>query len=351
MPAILAAPVRLLAIASAVPPHLLPQHKVIDAARAILGPRFAQFERLIPAFRNGGIEERRSVVPLDWFTTPRGWRDRTEAYLSGASDLFRQAAGRALEMAGLTAPEVDVIVTISSTGIATPTLEAQVAREMGFRADAIRVPVFGLGCAGGASGLGIARDLAAARPGANVLLVAVETCTLLFRLDRLRKADIIATALFGDGAAALVLRAGEARDDGRPEIGTGRQHMWPDTLDIMGWSVEENGLGVIFDRSIPDFATRELRPALDALIPGHAPQRYVCHPGGAKVLVALEQALDLPEGALDAERAVLARTGNMSAPTVLFVLEQVLASDQRGDLLVLALGPGFTLSAVPILVP
>ena len=161
MPAILAAPVRLLAIASAVPPHLLPQHKVIDAARAILGPRFAQFERLIPAFRNGGIEERRSVVPLDWFTTPRGWRGRTEAYLSGASDLFRQAAGRALEMAGLTAPEVDVIVTISSTGIATPTLEAQVAREMGFRADAIRVPVFGLGCAGGASGLGIARDLAA----------------------------------------------------------------------------------------------------------------------------------------------------------------------------------------------
>jgi len=120
---------------------------------------------------------------------------------------------------------------------------------------------------------------------------------------------------------------------------------------LRGWSVEENGLGVIFDRSIPDFATRELRPALDALIPGHAPQRYVCHPGGAKVLVALEQALDLPEGALDAERAVLARTGNMSAPTVLFVLEQVLASDQRGYLLVLALGPGFTLAAVPILVP
>ena len=339
-------PVRLLGIASALPPHPLPQGTVIEAARSILGPRFAQFERLAPAFQNGGIDERRSVVPLEWFTAAHGWEERTAAFVDGASDLFQEAATRALDAAGLTAAEVDVIVTICSTGIATPTLEARVAGRMGFRNDVIRVPVFGLGCAGGASGLGIARDLAAARPGVTVLLVAVEACTLLFRLDRLTKADIIATALFGDGAAALVLRAVD--DDTRPEVGAGYQHMWPDSLNIMGWSVEETGLGVIFDRSIPDFATRELRPALDALVPGHAPDRYVCHPGGAKVLVALEHALNLQDGALDAERRVLARAGNMSAPTVLFVLEEVLAQKQRGDLLVLALGPGFTLSAVPV---
>ena len=201
-------PVRLLAVASALPRHPLPQRQVVAAARDILGPRFAQFERLVPAFENGGIEERRSVVPLDWFTTPHGWVDRTEAHVEGATALFRDAAQRALDRAGLEARDIDAIVTVSSTGIATPTLEARVAAGMGFRSDAMRVPVFGLGCAGGASGLAIARDLAAARPGTNVLLVAVETCTLLFRLDRLSKADIIATALFGDGAAALVLRAG-----------------------------------------------------------------------------------------------------------------------------------------------
>lgn len=232
----------------------------------------------------------------------------------------------------------------------TPTLEALTARDMGFRADAMRVPVFGLGCAGGVSGLSIAADLATARPGAVVLMVAVETCTVLFRLDRLAKADIIATALFGDGAAAVVLRAGNAADDARPRIGRGRQHMWPDTLGIMGWTVEENGLGVVFDRSIPSFAEAELRTALDGLVPDHPVDRHVCHPGGAKVITALETTLSLPEGSLDVERRVLAQNGNMSAPTVLFVLEQVLRAGTRGSLLAMALGPGFTLSVLPITV-
>lgn len=341
-------PVRLLGLASALPPHVLRQDEVLAEARAVLGPRFQQFERLSPAFLNAGIDRRHSVVALDWFREPHGWLDRTEAYVAGASDMFCSAAASALDRAGLRADQIDVIVTVSSTGVATPTLEARVAQRMGFRGDVMRVPVFGLGCAGGVSGLALARDLAAARPGAHVLVVAVETCTLLFRLDRLTKADIIATALFGDGGAAAVLRAGDPRDATRPEIGPGRQHMWPETLGIMGWTVEETGLGVVFDRSIPVFAEAELRPALDALVPGHAPDRYVCHPGGAKVITALEQALDLPEGRLDAERAVLAEAGNMSAPTVLFVLERVLAQGQTGDLLALALGPGFTLSALPI---
>ncbi|HRO15951.1 MAG TPA: type III polyketide synthase, partial [Paracoccus sp. (in: a-proteobacteria)] len=204
--------VHLLGLATALPPHVLTQAEVVDRARAILAPRFPQFDRLLPAFDNAGIEKRHSVVPMDWFPAPRGWVDRTEAYVAGASDLFRAAAGRALDRAGLAAADVDVIVTVSSTGIATPTLEARTALQMGFRPDVMRVPVFGLGCAGGVSGLALAHDLAAARPGAVVLMVAVETCTLLFRMDRLQKADIIATALFGDGAAAAVLRAG-GRDD------------------------------------------------------------------------------------------------------------------------------------------
>ena len=341
---------RLLSIATAVPPHPMHQDDILRESRALLQSRFAQFDRLAPAFRNAGIDWRHSVVPLDWFRQPHGWVDRTAAFAAGAADLFRRAAGAALDQAGLRADQVDVIVTVCSTGIVTPTLEALVARDMGFRADVTRVPIFGLGCAGGVSGLSVAADLAAARPGAVVLLVAVETCTLLFRLDRLAKADIIATALFGDGAAAVVLRAGVDADGGSPVIGRGLQHMWPDTLGIMGWTVEETGLGVIFDRSIPDFAEAELRAALDSLAPDRDVDRYVCHPGGAKVITALEATLDLAAGTLDVERRVLAQNGNMSAPTVLFVLAAVLRNSPPPKLMAMALGPGFTLSVLPIMV-
>lgn len=340
-------PPRLLSIATAVPPEVLVQQDILDEARSLLQERFSQFDRLAPAFLNAGIDTRHSVVPLDWFRHPHGWGDRTAAYAAGATALFREAAGKALDRAGLHAGQVDVVVTVSSTGIVTPTLEALAAKAMGFRPDVMRVPVFGLGCAGGVSGLAIARDLAVARPGAVVLLVAVETCTVLFRLDRLTKADIIATALFGDGAAAVVMRAGRGEDAG-PELGRGRQHMWPDTLGIMGWTVEETGLGVVFDRSIPAFAETELRAAMDAVAPDGRVDRHVCHPGGAKVVAALETTLDLPEGSLDIERRILARYGNMSAPTVLFVLEAALRSGLRGRLMTLALGPGFTLSALPV---
>lgn len=339
---------RLLSIATAVPPNVLHQDDILTESRALLEDRFPQFDRLAPAFSNAGIDRRHSVVPLDWFRHTHGWVDRTQAFADGATLLFRNAAGRALDQAGLRADQVDIVVTVSSTGIVTPTLEALVATQMGFRSDVMRVPVFGLGCAGGVSGLSIAADLSVARPGAVVLMVAVETCTVLFRLDRLAKADIIATALFGDGAAAIVLRSGQADDAARPAIGQGRQHMWPDTLGIMGWTVEETGLGVIFDRSIPAFAEAELRGALDNLMPDRRVDRHVCHPGGAKVITALETSLSLAPGALDVERQVLAQNGNMSAPTVLFVLEQALREGAAGSLLAMALGPGFTLSVLPI---
>lgn len=340
----------LLSIATAVPPHAMDQDDILQEARHLLQSRFSQFERLAPAFRNAGISRRHSVVPLDWFRRPHGWVDRTAAFAAGAAALFRNASSKALDLAELRADQVDIVVTICSTGIVTPTLDALVAQEVGFRADVMRVPVFGLGCAGGVSGLSIAADLARARPGAVALLVAVETCTVLFRLDRLAKADIIATALFGDGAAAAVLRGGVPADEERPRVGRGRQHTWPDTLGIMGWTIEETGLGVVFDRSIPEFAEAELRATLDRLAPDRIVDRYVCHPGGAKVIAALEATLDLAPESLDVERQILAGNGNMSAPTVLFVLEEVLRKDSPRHLMAVALGPGFTLSVLPITV-
>jgi alkylresorcinol/alkylpyrone synthase len=174
------------------------------------GTRYSDFKRLARVFESSGIRRRYAVRPLEWYLEPLGWPERNAAYLEGACQLFVDAATKALRDAGITAAEVDTVVTISSTGIATPSLDARVASRIGFRADVERVPVFGLGCAGGVSGFSIASRLAQSRPGTFVLLVAVELCTVAFRLDELTKANIVATALFGDGAAACVLRAGEA---------------------------------------------------------------------------------------------------------------------------------------------
>ncbi len=175
----------------------------------MLADRYPEFETLASLFANTGIRNRYGVKPIEWYLERRNWPERTQAFLEGAEALFVEVARKALARADLTAADIDTVVTVCSTGIATPTLEARVAREMGFRADVSRVPVFGLGCAGGVSGLSIASRLAEARPGTNVLLVTLELCTLAVRHDELTKANIVAASLFGDGAAAVVLRAGD----------------------------------------------------------------------------------------------------------------------------------------------
>lgn len=343
-------PIGLIGLATASPPHELAQAEVVDVARTVFQDRFPAFERMAPVFMNAGVRTRQVVMPLEWYLEPRGWPERTAAYLATATELFVQAAQAALAEAALTGPEVDVIVTCSSTGIATPSLEARAMERMGFRPDAARVPVFGLGCAGGATGLALASRLAAAQPGAVVLFVTVELCSLAFRMDQPSKADIVATALFGDGAAACVLRAGEG---GLAQVTGFAEHTWPDTLGIMGWRVDPTGLGVIFDRAIPPFARQHLRPAVDEMLAAqdlvaNDVDRFLCHPGGVKVIEALESSLDLGQGALDHERAVLADHGNMSAPTVLFVLDRARSAGLPRRSVLTALGPGFTASTVTL---
>lgn len=343
--------VRLLSLATAVPPHRLEQSDAVAMAREVFSGRFRTFDRMAPVFENAGIVTRHTVQPPEWYLSRTlGWPERMTAYLAGAEKLFVEAATRALDAAGVAAGGIDTIVTVSSTGIATPSLEARVASRLGFRADVERVPVFGLGCAGGVSGLAIASRLAAARPGATVLMVAVEICTVAFRGDQPTKASIVASALFGDGAAACVLRAGE---QGLATIEGSGQHLWPDTLDIMGWSVDDGGLGVIFDRAIPPFVETEVRAAVEGILGriGIAPRsvdRFACHPGGAKVITALESALGLGQGTLDHERAVLADHGNMSAPTVFFVMDRVVRAGLPRRTVMTALGPGFSCAALSL---
>ena len=344
------ASVALMSLATAAPPNVLAQTDALDIARSLFAGRFDEFERMSAVFANTGIRERRLAQPLDWYFHPQGWPERTAAYLEAAEALFVEGASAALERAGIGAAEIDTIVTVSSTGIATPSLEARVMGRMGFRSDVERVPVFGLGCAGGVSGLTVAARLASARPGSTVLFVTIELCSLAFRLDELTKANIVATALFGDGGAACVLRAGE---EGDWRVEGGGQHTWPDTLDIMGWNVDPSGFGVIFAQAIPPFVRRRMGGAADGILErmGLGRQdigRFVCHPGGAKVIQALEGALGLDQGSLDVEREVLADYGNMSAPTVLFVLERVLERPPQGRLFLSALGPGFTASGLAL---
>ncbi len=339
-------------LATALPPYSLSQSEVRERASVIFGEKYPQFERLAKTFDTAGIDNRYSVVPIDWFSQDHGWSDRNAAFISGAKAMFIDAAQRALDDANWQGAEVDCVVTVCSTGIATPSLEAMAFSEMGFRDDIMRVPIFGLGCAGGVSGLATAQSIAAGRPEAKVLLVVVETCSLSFRADRLQKADIIATVLFGDGSAAACISSAAPASGNVVSLGQGHQQMWPDTLDIMGWDVDETGFGVVFDRSIPSFVTEEFAAATQGALKSanlnHAQiERYVCHPGGAKVVDAIEGALHLDQGSLDAERDTLRAAGNMSAPTVMFVMKSVIDAGKTGQMMACALGPGFTASFLP----
>jgi alkylresorcinol/alkylpyrone synthase len=326
------------------------QDVAIETARTLLAGSFRDFERMTSVFANAGIAQRQLARPVEWYLTPRDFTERTAVYLEVALDLFVEAAQSALAEAGLEAEAIDTIVTVSSTGIATPSLEARAMARMGFRSDVARVPVFGLGCAGGVSGLGLAAKLARAAPGSTVLLVAVELCSLALRTDDVGKADVIATALFGDGAAACVVTSG---DEGFVQLCGSAEKTWPGTLDIMGWEMEPRGMGVVLNQAIPAFARRHMHEAMTQLLEPQGFQigdvdRFIVHPGGAKVVDAMETALALGQGSLDHEREVLRLHGNMSAPTALFVLDRARNAGLPPLSVLTALGPGFTASTLTL---
>ncbi len=341
---------RLLSVATVTPDHVIDQDEAAARTAAMFGGKVFRSNDILTLFTNTGIRTRCAVRPMDWYGQSRPWEERNAVYLEEAERLWLQAASMALERANIAAGEIGAVVTVSPTGVATPSLDARAGPKLGLSPQALRTPVFGLGCAGGVSGLSLAARLAEARPGKAVLLVVVELCTLSVRPEESTKTNVVATALFADGAAAAVLRTGEG--DGR-RIGAVGEHTWPDTLDIMGWRVDPAGLGVVLDANLPAFVQRRFAEASTAFLNGAGlsgadVSRFVCHPGGAKVLPALEASLGIATGALDHERAVLAEFGNMSAPTVFFVLERVLNAGAPGRLVAAALGPGFTASFVEI---
>ena len=335
---------RLLSLATAVPPYALGQSDVSLRAKHLFAESaVADLDRLMPVFANAGIDRRYSSVPLDWYEEEHGWPERNNLYLESSVALLEQVARDAMNLANVAAAEIDTIVVVSTTGIATPSLDAMVMGRLGLRRDVHRLPIFGLGCAGGVLGLARAADMARLAPKSRVLFLVVELCALSFRKNDISKSNIVATALFGDGAAAAVVSC----DGDGPTIGAAGEHTWPDSLDIMGWDVTADGLKALFSRDIPKLVRTEMREVASRFLAKHDRclgdiDHFVCHPGGAKVLTAFEQAFDLTPESLSHGRGVLRDYGNMSAATVLFVLERTLGAGARGRLMLTALGPGFS---------
>ncbi|HVL48507.1 MAG TPA: 3-oxoacyl-[acyl-carrier-protein] synthase III C-terminal domain-containing protein [Candidatus Thermoplasmatota archaeon] len=342
------------AVAHAVPPTRLSQRRAKAVAESLFAERGAG-DRLLDVFDNGRIRERALAMPLEWYFEDHGHADRAKAYADVGLALAAEATARALGRARLSPEDLGGILFVSTTGFATPSLDARLAERLGFRRDAVRLPVWGLGCAGGVAGLNRAADLARARPDERFLLVALELCSLAFDLPSLfsaagneGRADVdrkhlVAASLFADGCAAVVV-AGDASGARGPRHAGGASHLFPATERVMGWDVTDRTLDVVISPEIPAIVQREMAALVEGLARGRTIHHWLLHPGGAKVLDAYATSLGLDDKALRHASDVLAAHGNMSSPTVLFALERALAegSPAPGErALLAALGPGF----------
>lgn len=347
---------RIVSVGTAVPEHEVDQREAQEFARGLFREAFVDIDRLLTIFDHAAIERRRFSQPRSWFERDHSFSERNGAYVDAACRLGEEAIRRCLSGAGLSPQEVDHFIFVSSTGLSTPSIDAHLVNRLGMNPHVKRTPLWGLGCAGGAAGLARAFEVARAFPERRVLLLALELCGLTFRRNDLSKSNLVATSLFADGAAA-VLVAGEkagVKTEG-PRILDAASMTWPQSLDVMGWEVVDDGLKVIFSKDIPSIVRRQVRPVVEQflrrweLTPDRV-ERYIAHPGGAKVLTAYEEALSLEETALTHARSVLRTHGNMSSATVLFVLEQEMREKPPAGTygLITALGPGFSLELMLI---
>ena len=309
----------------------------------------AALRTALNVFETSGVKSRHLALSLDEYPTLETFARRNARYVERARELNLEVSQRVLARAGLTSGDVTHVVLVSSTGVVTPSLDAHLINDLPLPSHVRRMPLWGLGCGGGGAGLGLAGELARTSPDAVVLLVVIELCSLAFVPRDRTKRNLIATALFGDGVAAAVV-AGSGHG---PELGVHRTTTWPGTLDMMGWEVTEGGLELVLSRSLPAFVRERMGPVMDDLraaagwLPHESPAFAAVHPGGPKVLDALAESTGLPDALLDPARRVLSRHGNMSAPTFLYVLEEILREQPEPTApgFYSVLGPGFTCDA------
>ena len=343
---------RLISVATAVPEFEITQDRVLAVLAQARGEELPS--RLAAVLGNSGIDQRYIACEPDYYLKPRSWTDRANIYERTGTHLAQKVVEQALDKSGLNAADIDAILFVSTTGTMTPSIPSQLIATMGFQTSTQTIPIFGYGCAGGVLGLRLANDLAAANGGQNVLLLSLELCSLAYDYSQFDKKNMIATALFADGCAAAIL-SGRSELSGRPSFRAFSQKTWPGTRDMMGWEIGETGFDLVLARDIPRFVQRDFVPFCDQFLDGQGLNKSdlgepACHPGGGRVVDALEEYFQPEISTIPATRDILKHYGNMSSPTVLFVLDRLLQNPVSKPILLTALGPGFT-AALGILEP
>jgi alkylresorcinol/alkylpyrone synthase len=348
----------IISVGTALPPYLLTQKEVKQFAHNIYGEAFADIDRLMGVFDNAEIEGRHFCAPLDWFASSKSFEEKNDLYIENAVVLSAEAIETCLGNGGLRHEDIDYLLFVSTTGISTPSIDARLIQQLPFRRDIKRLPIWGLGCAGGASSLSRAMEIARAVPSARVLVVITELCGLTFMRNDLTKSALIASSLFADGSAAVVATGHEVPVPAghlHPHLLASYTNTLDDSLDVMGWDIGNDGFRVMISRDIPTIVRTFMRESIEIFL---AEQRltiddisyFIAHPGGAKVLEAYAESLDIPAEKLAHTRNILHNCGNMSACSVIFVLERFIdeIASRNGTAvpgtygLLCALGPGFS---------
>ena len=345
-----------LSVGTALPDHVHTQQELIAAFERVWATTHHNIARVRQFHEAVQVGQRHLALPLDRYETLSGFGEANDAFLDVGTTLAMRAITRALDAAGLTPGDVDVVYSTTVTGVATPSLDARVWHRLpGFRDDLVRVPMFGLGCVAGAAGLARVADHLRGRPDGVAILLSVELCSLTLQREDLSIANLVASGLFGDGAAAVVCVGPDhprARDAAGPAVVGTRSRLYPDSERVMGWDVTDGGLRIVLDKSVPDVVTRYLRGDATRFLADHGLTladvgSVIAHTGGPKVLQAMEDALGLrpgPAGDLALSWRSLQREGNLSSASVLFVLHDTMAEarpEPGTHGLMVALGPGF----------
>jgi alkylresorcinol/alkylpyrone synthase len=321
-------------------------------ARTHFAATFPQIDRYMPVFAHAQIEQRFFAAPPEWFLHQHSFKECNDHFVRVASELSEQVSRSCLEASRLAPSDVDHVIVVTTTGLAAPSLDARLINRLAMGGHTRRTPIWGLGCAGGIGGLARAYEYTRAFPEQRVLLVCVEICSATFQWDDLTTRNLIATSLFADGAAAVVVAGDQAQPSAALplEILSTQSTLWSDSLEVMGWDTVDSGFRVVFSPRIPGIVEQLMRDNIVELLTPHGLElddisHWILHPGGAKVITAYEQALGIDPERLEHTRTVLRECGNMSSATVFFVLERFLRSQMLGpgEYGVLAvLGPGFS---------
>jgi alkylresorcinol/alkylpyrone synthase len=349
---------RIAAVRGTVPPHRYAQADITAALGSTIGVTGHQVAALQRLHANAGVSTRHLALPLERYASLDDFGKANDEFLRVAVDLACEALLAALDDAGLTPQDVDVVMSTTVTGLAAPSIDARVAANLGMREDVRRVPLFGLGCVAGAAGIARLHDHLVGHPDHVAVLLAVELCSLTLQRDDTSPANLVATGLFGDGAAAVVLTGADRGGTG-PEVLGSRSRLYPGTQRAMGWDVGSGGLKVVLGVEVPELVRTHVGGDVDRFLAENDLSRddvgwWVAHPGGPKVLEALAAALEVPREALGVTWSSLDRIGNLSSASVLHVLEDTLRDHPptpgtHGVLM--AMGPGFCLETVLLRAP